>query len=174
MPTYTWDANDQVVVGDKNPDIQGAFGFNVAYKNFYLNADFTYQYGAQSYNATLLNRVENAQIETQNVDKRVLTQRWKNAGDRVPYYDLNINGKNNAAKVDRPTTRFVQDNNYVNFSGLSVGYDFNKEMISKWRLATLGIRFNANDICRWASIKEERGTSYPFARTYNFTINLGF
>ena len=38
--TYTWDANDQVVVGDETPDAQGAFGLNVSYKGFFLNASF--------------------------------------------------------------------------------------------------------------------------------------
>ena len=63
MSTYTWDANDQVVVGDNNPDAQGSIGFNVGFKGLYLNASFMYQWGAQSYNETLLNKVENANIE---------------------------------------------------------------------------------------------------------------
>lgn len=171
--TYTWCADDQVVVGDRNPDAQGSFGLNVGYKGIYLNASFMYQWGAQSYNETLLDRVENARIRYQNVDKRVLTQRWKQAGDIVPYYDLNLNNSKTAAHINRPTSRFVQDYNYLNFSSLSIGYDFKRELISKWKLRTLGIRFNAHDICRWSSIKEERGTSYPFSRTYNFTLTLG-
>lgn len=173
MTTYTWCAEDQVVVGDRNPDAQGSWGINVGYKGIYLNASFMYQWGAQSYNETLLKRVENAEIRYQNVDKRVLSQRWKQAGDIVPYYDLNMNNSKTAAHIDRPSSRFVQDYNYLNFSSLSIGYDFSRELISKWRLRTLGIRFNANDICRWSSIKEERGTGYPFSRTYNFTLTLG-
>ena len=70
LPTYTWDANDQVVVGDNNPDAQGSVGLNVAYKGFYLNASFMYQWGAQSYNETLLNKVENADVRGSNVDRR--------------------------------------------------------------------------------------------------------
>ena len=82
--TYTWDANDQVVVGDETPDAQGAFGFNVSYKGFFLNASFLFQWGGQTYNETLINRVENADITGKNVDKRVLAERWKQPGDRVP------------------------------------------------------------------------------------------
>ena len=167
MSTYTWDPNDQVVVGDNNPDAQGSVGINVAYKGFYLNASFMYQWGAQAYNETLLNKVEKADIQGSNVDKRVMTQRWKKSGDVVPYYDL---GSNEATQV---TTRFVQDYNYFNFSGLSLGYDFSRELISRWRLRSLGIRFNMNDLWRWSTVKEERGTSYPFSRSYNFTINIG-
>ena len=167
LPTYTWDANDQVVVGDNNPDAQGSVGLNVAYKGFYLNASFMYQWGAQSYNETLLNKVENADVRGSNVDRRVLTQRWMNPGDIAPFYDM---GNQTKTQV---TTRFVQDYDYFNFSGLSLGYDFSRELISKWRLRSLGLRFNMNDICRWSTVKEERGTSYPFSRSFSFTLNIG-
>ena len=126
-----------------------------------------YQWGAQAYNETLLNKVENADIEHNNVDKRVLTQRWLKPGDKVPFYDM---GKNVKTQV---TSRFVQDYNYVNFSGLSLGYDFNSDLISKLRLRILKIDFNVNNICRWSTVKEERGTSYPYARNYSFTLSIG-
>lgn len=167
MPTYTWDANDQVAVGDSNPDAQGSVGLNIGWRGFYLNASFMYQWGAQAYNETLRDKVENARIYDQNVDKRVLTQRWVKPGDRTPFYDM---GNNTETRV---TTRFVQDYNYFNFSGLSVGYDFGHALISNWYLRTLGVRFNMNDIFRLSTVKEERGTSYPFSRNYSFTLSIG-
>ena len=126
-----------------------------------------YQWGAQAYNETLLQKVENADIRRNNVDKRVLTQRWQNPGDIAPFYDM---GNNTMTQV---TSRFVQDYNFVNFSGLSLGYDFGLNVISKLRLRNLGIRFNMNDICRWSTVKEERGTSYPYSRNFSFTISVG-
>ena len=167
MSTYTWDANDQVVVGDKTPDAQGSFGFNIAWKGFYVNTSFMYQWGGQTYNETLVNKVENVDIASSNVDKRVLTERWIKPGDITPFQAL---GSNTATQV---TSRFVQNDNYVNFSSLSLGYDFNTNLISKWRLRTLGVRFNMNDLVRWSTIKEERGLSYPYARNFSFTINIG-
>lgn len=166
--TYTWCADDQIVVGDLNPDAQGAIGLNAGYKGIYVNASFMYQWGAQIYNSTLLEKVENADIRNSNVDKRVLSERWKKPGDLAPYYDLKENRKT------KPTTRFVQDYNVLSFSSLSVGYDFRKDLIKKWKLASLGLRFNANDLCRWSTVKEERGTSYPYAKNFSFTLNVGF
>lgn len=166
--TYTWDANDQVVVGDETPDAQGAFGLNISYKGFFLNTSFLFQWGGQTYNETLINRVENADIMRKNVDKRVLAERWKQAGDKVPYYDIR------KKPYIRPTSRFVQDYNYLSFNSLSIGYDFPVNLISKWRLASLGLRFNANDLGRWSSVKEERGISYPYAKNYSLTLNVRF
>ncbi len=166
--TYVWDAADEVVVGDKSPDAQGSFGINIAWKGFYVNTTFLYQWGAQDYNETLKNKVEEADIDGSNVDRRVLTQRWKKPGDVAPFFDLARREKT------QPTSRFVQDNNYLAFSGLSCGYDFSQEKIRKYRLTSLGLRFNMNDVCRWSSIKQERGTSYPYAKNYSFTLTLGF
>lgn len=166
--TYTWSANDQVVVGDNNPSAQGSLGFNLGYRGFYLNASFMYQWGAQTYNSTLLNKVENAKVASENVDRRLISQRWKSPGDVAPYYDL----KNTT--TTKPTSRFVQDYNYFNFTGLSCGYDFNRSLIRRWRLQSLGLRFNMNDLCRWSTVKEERGTNYPYSKNYSFTLSLGF
>lgn len=166
--TYTWSADDQVVVGDTEPDAKGALGFNLGYKGFFLNVSFLYQWGAQTYNSTLLNKVENANIKTENVDRRVLTERWKRAGDIAPYYDLEN------TTITKPTSRFVQNYDYLNFSGLSLGYDFKQERIQRIGLNSLGVRFNANDLCRWSTVKEERGISYPYAKNYSFTLNVGF
>lgn len=166
--TYTWSAEDMAVVGDTSPKAQGSFGINISFKGFFLNTSFLYQWGAQTYNETLLNKVENADIDGSNVDRRVLTERWKSPGDVVPYYDLKKHDKT------RPTSRFVQDYNYLNFSSLSFGYDFDSRILHKLHLSNLGLRFNANELCRWSSVKEERGISYPYAKNYSFTLNVGF
>lgn len=168
MTTYTWDANDQVVVGDSQPDASGSFGINVAWKGITLNTYFSYQWGGQTYNSTLVDKVENAPIQSQNVDKRVLSARWKQAGDVVPYYDLS------KSPTVNPTSRFVQDDNRLDFTSLSIGYDFDRQLISKWGLTNLSVRFSTNDLHKWRSVKEERAINYPFARSFNFSLSLGF
>ena len=166
--THTWNSADIVVCGDESPKAQGSFGINIGWKGFYLNTNFLFQWGGQSYNNTLLHKVEQADIENSNVDRRVLSQRWQRPGDLAPYYDMK------STVETQPTSRFVQDNNYLSFSSLSFGYDFGKNVTSKLHLTSLGLRFNANDLARWSTIREERGTSYPYAKNYSFTLSLGF
>ena len=74
--TDVWNTSDQVVIGCTDPDAQGSFGFNLVYKNFTLFTNFMYEFGGQRYNQTLVDRVENANIYEENVDRRVLTNRW--------------------------------------------------------------------------------------------------
>ena len=40
-----------------------------------------YEFGGEAYNQTLVDKVENANIYENNVDKRVLTERWQKPGD---------------------------------------------------------------------------------------------
>ena len=84
--TKEWNQDDMQVCGDLNPDIQGTFGVNVAYKGFYLNTTFKYALGGQIYNHTLVSKVENAKIKDENVDRRILTERWRKVGDVSAFY----------------------------------------------------------------------------------------
>lgn len=166
--TKEWNANDMVVCGDTNPDARGAFGLNVAYKGLYLNATFLYAFGGQIYNETLLQKVENANIELHNVDRRVITQRWRKVGDVAPFYGL---GESTST---RPSSRFVQNDNHIYFNSLAVGYDFPRKITSKVKLSALSVSFNASDLARWSTVKAERGLSYPYAHTYSFSIRASY
>ncbi len=55
--------SDQVVCGDKLPDFQGTAGFMFSYKGIELNATFRFQYGAQMYNQTLVDKVGKCFVE---------------------------------------------------------------------------------------------------------------
>ena len=72
------------------------------------------------------------------------------------------------------TTRFVQDNNELTFSSLSLYYEFNPRLISKIRLKRLKLAFYMNNIATLSSIRIERGTTYPFARSMSFQLTGTF
>ena len=74
----------------------------------------------------------------------------------------------------RATTRFVQDNNELTFSSLNVYYEFNPRLISKIRLKRLRLSFYMNNIGTLSSIRIERGTAYPFARSMSFQLTGTF
>ena len=176
--TYTYRVSDQVVCGDKLPDFQGTAGFMFSYKGIELNATFRFQYGAQMYNQTLVDKVENASLKG-NVDKRVYDGRWRNPGDLKPYKTLGNQwvaeeGEYKDEKT-QATSRFVQDRNELSLSSLRVGYDFWKHnFIKKVAMERLRVEFYMNDVFMLSSIKTERGTAYPFARSFNFAIQATF
>ena len=170
--TYTWNASDQVALGDSEPDIQGSFGFSFRYKQLSLYATFMYEYGGQRYNSTLVSKVENADVYNKNVDKRVFSQRWKKPGDNAKFKKLE-SGKNSIV-VTKPSTRFVEDYNVLSLNSVSLGYDFPQRWVKKAGLSMVRFEVGANDLARFCTVKQERGLSYPYARTMNFSLKATF
>ena len=165
--TYTWSASNLVYCGSSDPKYNGNFGFNGEYKGLGLSAVFTYYGGGKMYNNTLLNRVENCYIGN-NVDRRVFSDRWYHAGQNAQY----INGYKNGGT--QATSRFVQKDNVLNISSLNLYYEIPTHLIQKTGLQRLRIGAYMNDVTTFSSIKVERGTSYPFARTLSFSLTGTF
>lgn len=167
--TYDWAAGDQVIVGDTSPKGQGAFGLNIGYKGFTLFASFLYQYGAQEYNRTLVTKVENVIVHNNNGDRRILLDRWQQVGDVTQLKNIA-----DRAFTTRPTSRFVQDNDFVKFNSLSIGYDVTQSWLQRYRITRLRLQLSSNSLGTWSTIRQERGTSYPFARNYDMTLKVVF
>ncbi len=165
----TWNALQEVRVGDTEPKASGSFGVNLVYKNLSLFASFSYDWGKQAYNETLVNEVENADVQYSNVDRRVLTDRWQKPGDIAPLKDIK-----DIKSVTMPTSRFVQDDNELSLSALTLSYDFNTNFVKKLCLQRLRFELSSNDLFRISTVRQERGTSYPFARSVNFSLRATF
>lgn len=163
-----WLASENVAIGNSEPKMNGTLSSNLFLYGVTLDVYFTYTYGGQQYNQTLQTKIENADIEN-NVDKRVFTDRWKKQGDIAGFKSLKqYNVPTN------PTSRFVQDDNTLTLQSLSVGYELPADILKKIRFSRVKFAFNMNDVFRVSSIKQERGLSYPFARSYSFSVNVGF
>ena len=166
--TYQWDSRDQIVCGDTQPEFTGNFGFNSEIKGFGVSATFSYRLGGQIYNQTLVDKVENASIYY-NVDRRVFTDRWQKAGDMALYKSIADKS------YTRPTSRFVEDNNTLTLSSVNLYYDFRHcKFMKNSFLERLKVSAYMNDIFVISSVKTERGTSYPFARTVSFAVQATF
>lgn len=167
--TYTWNAKDQVVCGDELPKFTGAFGFNIDWKGFSINALCNYRLGGQMYNQTLVDKVEDADIQY-NVDRRVYQGRWTTPGQKAQYKKLTTPNY-----FTRPTSRFVQDLNELQMTSINIGYDFrNCSFLKRQNIERMKISFYMNDVFRISSIKTERGTEYPFARMFSFQLQATF
>lgn len=166
-PTFVYNYWDKRTYGDSDPTLSGTFGTYLTFKGFSLNMLFHYELGATVYNQTLVTRVEGANPQ-RNADKRVFHSRWKKVGDRVKY--------KNIADQTTPdiTSRFVRDEYMVNMQSLSLSYDFTPEICQKLYLSRLRVEFLMNDVFRASTIKQERGFSYPFARSFEFSLSAAF
>lgn len=167
--TYDYIPSQQTIIGNTAPKGQGSFGFNLRWKNLTLSSMFQYEFGADRYNETLVNYVENADIEFSNVDRRVLTQRWQKTGDIAPLKDIK-----DMKKTTRATSRFVQKYNLLSMSSLTLQYEFGERITRALHVDRLRLEANTGELFRCCSVKQERGLGYPFAKSFNFTLMVNF
>lgn len=165
--TYTWDAADKIVCGDSEPKVYGNFGTNLFYKGWNLNLVFKYNLGGDHYNETLAKRVEGADPRY-NADRRVLNDRWKEEGQHALYKNIK------EYTTTFVSSRFVQKNNLVQLTSLSLSYEFNRDFLKPLGLRSLRTSFYMNDVFRISTVKNERGLDYPFQISYVFGLNVGF
>lgn len=161
--SYIWDPADKQAMGNLEPDLEGRIGAYGGYRGFNVNLVFAYRYGAQIFNSTLIQRIENVD-PLYNTDQRVHDERWIKPGDITFYKDVKDKTKT------RASSRFIQEENTISLQSASISYDFNKEFLQRLKLHNLRLSFYMNDIFRMSTIKQERGLSYPFARSVSFSL----
>ncbi|HKG07719.1 MAG TPA: SusC/RagA family TonB-linked outer membrane protein [Pedobacter sp.] len=165
--TYDYDVRDVVPIGNPDPKVEGSFGASFRYKRWNLFTNFRTYFGGETYNLTLVQRVENADAKY-NVDRRVFEQKWKQSGDHVFYKNIADLGTTDV------NSRFIQDDNLLNLETVQLTYDLDPKIAKRLSMSNLNFTLTANDVVRWSSIKEERGIDYPFARSITFGIRAAF
>ena len=168
--TYDFSYDNEVICGNTRPKIEGVIGTSLNYKGFSVGMNFRYQTGASVFNEALFNKVENISVSglNKNQDKRALYERWQNPGDKVRFKDIA-----NAASTPM-SSRFIQKENVLSMESVYVGYEFYEGWIKKIGLSNLKIQASMRDVFRASTIKSERGTLYPFARSLELGLSFNF
>lgn len=168
--TYDFSYDNEVICGNTRPKIERVIGTSLNYKGFSVSMNFRYQTGASVFNEALFNKVENISVSglNKNQDKRALYERWQNPGDKVRFKDIA-----NAASTPM-SSRFIQKENVLSMESVYVGYEFYEGWIKKIGLSNLKIQASMRDVFRASTIKSERGTLYPFARSLELGLSFNF
>lgn len=168
--TKEWRPRAKRYFGESEPKYRGNISSYFSWKNLSLNLSFAYHFGGKQYNSTLLDKVEvsTATIEAQNVDRRVLEERWQKPGD-VKFFKGYNSGET------KMTSRFVMKDNTFEFQSISIDYRLATDYLrTKCGIDNINFSVNMSDIFYLSSIKRERGTSYPFARQMSLAVSLMF
>ncbi len=169
--TYDYSYENEIIIGNSRPKIEGILGSSLNYKGFSLNFDFRYRAGGYSYNSALFNKVENISSAglNYNQDKRALYERWKVPGDVAHFKDI-------ANSLSTPmSSRFIQKDNSIVLESMRLGYEFYGQKLKQtYGIGSLRVNAYMNDIFRISTIKAERGITYPFARSLSLSISLTF
>ena len=157
-----------MIVGNARPDAEGTFGTNFGYHGITFGAIFRYRIGADSFNTSVFNKVENLSMSSLNYnqDRRALYDRWQKPGDHAQFKDI-------ANSLSTPmSSRFVARANAWSLESLRIGYEFAPELARRCGMGSIRLNAYMNDIFRLTTIKQERGTSYPYARSVSFALSL--
>jgi hypothetical protein len=166
--TYTWRASDRVAYGNSQPAYRGNFSTFFRYKALSVNASFSYLWGGQKYNSTLVDKVENAD-KLMNVDERVLQDRWKQPGDKTPFRGLNESTRVNYS------SRFVQDEAVLACQNINIAYEARgQEWLRRAGAESLTVRANTGELFYFSTIRRERGIDYPFTRQFSMSMSVTF
>lgn len=168
-----YDPTNQIVAGDSRSDVEGSFGTNMEYNGFGLNLYFGFRMGGQTYNQTLVNRVEGANLNF-NVDKRVYTGRWRVPGDETFFKGVVDADGFTITSDTYASTRFVQDYNWLSLNNASVYYRFSDKLNKTLGLQNTKITLFTGDVFFWSSVKRERGLDYPFSRSFTLQLQTTF
>jgi TonB-linked SusC/RagA family outer membrane protein len=169
--TFTHDFQDEVIVGNSDPDLEGVLGSSFFYKGFTAAVHLRYRIGGQAFMQTLYEKVENISYRNValNQDKRALYDRWKQPGDEAKFKAIS------RTEQTPMSSRFVADNDMLIGESFSFGYESTKAAWLKTvRASSVVFRAYMNDIFHISTIKNERGIDYPFARSVSFSAAVRF
>lgn len=163
--TFTYDADDKVLIGDTQPAFTGAFSTNVFWRGFSLYALFNVRYGAWLYNTTRVTKVEGSNPQY-NADHRVFESRWRQPGDITYYKDIAD------SSMPQQTDRFAEQENTLTLQTLNLSYHFNDNICRRLHVQNLRVGINFTDLFRLSTVKIERGTDYLYSQGFEFNIGV--
>ena len=168
--SFTYDVNDEVVVGDTQPRIEGLLGTSLYIKGFSVGCYLRYRWGGQVFNSSLFQKVENigAQDIYNNQDKRALYDRWSENNREAYFKGISL------VQRTEKSSRFVMDDNSLVGESFNIGYEFPDRIVRRMRLGALNVQLNMSDVFRATSVRVERGIDYPFARTVTMSMGITF
>lgn len=172
--TTEWNVKNVTRIGDTAAKLSGTVNSSFGYRNFSVTIAGSYKLGGDVYNSTLADKIENADLHN-NVDKRVLTERWEKPGDVAKY--KRINGMVEAEQRTNTTSRFVMRENVFQMASINLQYRMNANdhsFIQKLNISSASVGFYFTDIFRFSTIQRERGIYYPFAHQMSMSLNIVF
>jgi TonB-linked SusC/RagA family outer membrane protein len=174
--TTNYDASTMSVTGFGTyiPAVTGGFNTTVRWKDFTMNALFSFTENVHRYNHEDYYN-ENPSFVTSNQSVRMLYDRWEKPGDHAILPRIS---------ADRTfTSRDIQDASYIRFRNINIGYTLPKSLTGNQTfIQSLKVYVQAENLCtwtKWRGFDPENGNeyanfSYPAPRIYTLGLNANF
>ena len=164
-----WSSSDKVPCGVADPKAWGLLNTMFRRGNFSCTVIFGYRLGADVYNQTLVEKVENVD-PLYNADRRAFYDRWKTPGDRVKF-----KGMEYYQVLTGASSRFVMKEYMLDCRSINLSWDWDSDRLRRAAgVERLTVSAHTEDVFRFSTIRRERGTAYPFARSFSLTLSALF
>jgi len=169
--TFDYNLANVVIVGSARPWADGVISTVFNYKRISVGAYFRYSLGRSVLNDALYQKVENIDFDglSANQDVRALNDRWKEPGDQARFRGISL------LEHTPISSRFIQRESLFSGESMSLGYTLdavNTRFLHGWGIQQISVMAYANSFLRLSNLLAERGTEYPFSRTYSISLGL--
>lgn len=190
-------------VGSAIPTFQGGFNTSFSYKNFYVNAQFSYQIGgkffSRNYAEYLYNVVDAQMYRMMFVSKDVKGNTWTpnntGAGFPMQWYPAGENSYFSGTSANGGNWSFTDESlfsaSYLRLKNLTLGYNVSKSLLNKLRIdkvvSNIKVFASSDNLFILSAAKAIDPTmsasggyndvdsyTFPNMRTYTIGINLDF
>ena len=96
----------------------------------------------------------------------MLSDRWKEMGTIARFKRIDD------TTTPNQTSRFIEKNNYLRMSSLSLSYEVPVAWLQKYGLRRMYLELLTNDLFYLSTAKRERGLSYPYDRSVEFSVRF--
>lgn len=162
------------------PEIQGGFGANISYNNFYLSNQWVYFANVYRNNLDLADMEGAANYTDYNSTTSVL-RAWKNPGDITDIPKLNA--PHSTIDYINLSDRYLQDASYLRLRNLSVGYTFKKGMLKRLPFTSVKLYVQGENLLTFSKFEGfDAGSAYtgtessrfPSSQIYTVGLNVQF
>ena len=164
--------DDMLIVGKKDPRFYGGFSTYLTYRNFSLDAVFSYSYGAKRISYVyegMINGTGTSIASTTMLDRwtpenpsTAVPRAWRGSGEsRFNSWDFDIS---------------AMDASFLRCAAITLAYDVPKSFLKKY-IGSMRIYANAGNlflITPYKGYDPETGEDYPLNRSFTVGLNLSF
>ena len=170
-----FDQNDWEPIGDSQPDFYGGLNNRFTYKNFSLDVNFSYSYGADILlQRTLLDNYN--VLFNRNLSVNIFEDSWRNQGDLANYSVITRN-----RRIISNTSKYIFDTSHIKLKTINMRYQF---PVGKMNLPLdeFSVFLNGSNLMYWFKNESPNGKNgvaeyrnvYPEMRTISFGLNVAF
>ncbi|MFR9553402.1 MAG: TonB-dependent receptor [Rikenellaceae bacterium] len=137
----TIDDNDRTVIGSPYPKHIGSLMNRFSYKGINLSIYFTYSYGAEVWNATMMQMWNVVDMRSYGINRfEYLADYWTDDNPNARYPMLVASGLRNMS------SNYLEDASYLRLKTLSISYSLPKKWVAKLGLSQVRVSYSGNNL----------------------------